>query len=95
MVEILAAGITGSVNSMDVDGLKLTEGEPHGLGQFYFIIDPDTHHSDFGARLVRLSDAVESQKGARLPGAKRVPMDKITVSEKLWQSVGLLGNGPC
>ena len=43
---------------MDVNGLKLTEGEPHGLGQFYFIIDPETHHSDFGARLARLSDAV-------------------------------------
>lgn len=94
LVEILAAGITGSVNSMDVNGLKLTEGEPHGLGQFYFIIDPKTHHSDFGVRLARLSDAVELQKGARLPGAKRVPMDKITVSEKLWQSVVLLGNGP-
>jgi (2R)-3-sulfolactate dehydrogenase (NADP+) len=94
LAEILAAGITGSLNSMDINGLKLTEGEPHGLGQFYFVIDPDTHHADFLARLTRLSDAVELQEGARLPGSNRVPMEKVTVSESLWQSIGLLESGP-
>ena len=94
LAEILAAGITGSVNSLDVSGLKLADGVPHGLGQFYFIIDPGTHHADFGARLARLSDAVQLQEGARLPGANRVPMANVDVSESLWQSVVALESGP-
>ena len=67
---------------------------PHDLGQFYFIIDPGTHHADFGARLARLSDAVQLQEGARLPGANRVPMANVDVSESLWQSVVALESGP-
>ena len=43
MTEVLAAAFTGSVNSLDVKGLKLPEGKPHDLGQCYIILDPSTH----------------------------------------------------
>ncbi|MGA1234878.1 MAG: Ldh family oxidoreductase, partial [Lutimaribacter sp.] len=33
MVELMAAAMTGSVNSLDVGGLKLPDGPPHRLGQ--------------------------------------------------------------
>ena len=94
LAELLAAGITGSVNSLDVGGLKLPTGAPHGLGQFYFIIDPSTHHADFGERLARLVDAVAVQDGARLPGNDRVPMIEINVPDMLWNLVKSLANGP-
>ena len=38
MVEVLAAAVTGSVNSVNVKGLKLADGPPHDLGQYYFCL---------------------------------------------------------
>ena len=61
MVEILAAAVTGSVNSLDVKGLKLPDGPPHDLGQFYFLVDPGTFAGDvFWEKLARLSEAVDA-----------------------------------
>jgi (2R)-3-sulfolactate dehydrogenase (NADP+) len=94
LAELLAAGITGSVNSLDVGGLKLPGGAPHGLGQFYFIIDPSTHHAGFADRLARLVDAVALQEGARLPGSNREPIAEVNVPDALWDAVGVLGRGP-
>jgi len=81
MAEVLAAGMTGSVNSLDVSGLKLPEGKPHDLGQFYILIEPG---EDFGARLGRVAQAVAAQEGARIPGQNRQPMGEIDVPDALW-----------
>ena len=93
LAELLAAGMTGSVNSLDVGGLKLPDGPPHGLGQFYFILDPNTHHDGFADRLARLADAVALQEGARLPGSARSPMAEIDVPDALWDLVAQLAQG--
>lgn len=87
MVELLAAGMTGSVNSLDVGGLKLPDGPPHGLGQFYIIMDPGTYGPDFTDRFARVADAVAEQDNARIPGADRKEMDVIDVPDALWESV--------
>ncbi len=84
MVELLAAGMTGSVNSLDVSGLKLPDGKPHDLGQFYILIDPTTHGDHFGDRFARVAEAVAAQDGARIPGANRHEMDEIEVPDALW-----------
>lgn len=85
MAEILAAALTGSVNSLDVKGLKLPEGKPHDLGQFYFLLDPTAVSGDvFWQRLARLTDAVGDQPDARLPGANRVLPDKVSIAENVW-----------
>lgn len=85
MAEILAAAVTGSVNSLDVKGLKLPEGQPHDLGQFYFLLDPEAVSGDaFWERLARLSEAVSEQEGARLPGANRVLPESVTIDEAVW-----------
>jgi len=85
MAEVLAAAITGSVNSLDVKGLKVPEGEPHNLGQFYFIIDPQSVSGDvFWERLARLSDAVSEQEGARLPGANRQLPTEVSLGSDIW-----------
>lgn len=84
MGEILAAMVTGSVNSLDVSALKSPDGPPHGLGQFYLLVDPGTHHGNFATRLQALNTAVCEQENARLPGSARHPMDQIDVPEELW-----------
>jgi len=87
MVELLAAGMTGSVNSLDVAGLKVAEGKPHDLGQFYILMDPGTYHADFGARFARVAEAVAEQEGARIPGADRRAMTQVDVPDALWDLV--------
>lgn len=91
MAEILAAAITGSVNSLDVKGLKLPEGTPHDLGQFYFLLDPTAVSGDvFWQRLERITDAVDEQANARLPGTQRVERDVVTIGEGIWQQAQAL-----
>lgn len=87
MVELLAAGMTGSVNSLDVSGLKLPDGAPHGLGQFYILMDPGTHHADFADRFTRVAKAVAAQDGTRIPGADRHVMTQVEVPDALWNLV--------
>lgn len=83
MAEVLAAGMTGSVNSLDVSGLKLPDGKPHDLGQFYILMEPG---ADFAARLARVADAVAAQEGARIPGQNRQAMTTIDVPDALWSA---------
>ncbi len=90
MAELLAAGMTGGVNSLDVKPLKAPEGPPHDLGQFYMLIDPATS-SDFAARFARLAEAIAEDEGARLPGARVTGQDMADVPEALWQGVLALG----
>jgi len=87
MAELLAAGMTGSVNSLDVAGLKVAQGNPHDLGQFYILMDPGTYHADFSARFARVAEAVAAQEGARIPGADRHVMTEVDVPDALWQQV--------
>ncbi|MEY1556215.1 Ldh family oxidoreductase [Yoonia sp. R2331] len=90
MAEVMAAALTGSVNSVDVAGLKLGDGPPHDLGQFYVLIDPGTHTDHWAARIARLAGAVSDQPGARLPGSTRVPMDTVAVPDALWDRITAL-----
>lgn len=91
MAELLAAGMTGSVNSLDVGGLKLPDGKPHGLGQFYILLDPAVHSDHFADRFARIADAVDAQEGARLPGTDITGMETVDVPDALWDAVQKLG----
>ena len=92
MAELLAAGMTGSVNSLDVAGLKVPEGKPHDLGQFYILMDPGTYHDGFADRFTRVAEAVAAQEGARIPGADRHIMTEVDVPDALWDLVCNLSN---
>lgn len=93
MVELLAAAMTGSVNSLDVGGLKLPDGPPHRLGQMYLLIDTTSFGDQFTTRLARLADAVAADEGARLPGQNRQPAETVDVPDALWQKLVALGRG--
>lgn len=90
MAEMLAAGMTGSVNSLDVGGLKLPDGPPHGLGQFYMLMDPGTYGDSFYDRFARVAEAVAEQPGARLPGAVRAEAGEVQVADALWETLSAL-----
>lgn len=86
MAEVLAAAVTGSVNSMDVAGLKVPEGKPHDLGQFYFLLDPTAISGDaFWERIASLADAVGAQPNARLPGSKTNTVSEVTIESSVWE----------
>ena len=91
MVELLAAGMTGGVNSLDVKGIKLADGPPHRLGQFYILMDTTTYGDHFIDRLNRIEEAVAAQDGGRIPGANRSAMTEIDVPDALWAKCKGLG----
>ena len=88
MVEILAGAMTGCRLSADVPPLKTTDGEPHDLGQFYVVVDPDSYSgAGFYDRLTALGKSISSQPGARLPGTDRTPSDPVLVEGPVWARV--------
>ncbi|MEX0340586.1 MAG: Ldh family oxidoreductase, partial [Arenibacterium sp.] len=86
MAELLAAGMTGSVTSRNVNPLKAPEGPPHDLGQFYMIVDP-TASDAFADRLAEVSAAVAEDQGARMPGQGKTLADPVDVPDDLWALV--------
>ncbi len=94
MAEVLAAAVTGSVNSVDAPPLKTPEGVSHDLGQFYFLIEPTTFAGDFyWDRLETLTQAVADQPNARLPGSQRILPKEVSIDAALWKTVEKLAVG--
>lgn len=91
MAEVLAAALTGSVLSRDVKPLKAPEGAPHGLGQYYLLIDPSVS-SDFGDKVAALADHIAQDEGARMPGQNKVAMDPVDVGTETWTQITALAN---
>lgn len=91
LVELLAAAMTGSVNSLDVSGLKLANGPPHRLGQMYLILNTDTFGDAFADRFERLAAAIAADDGARLPGQNRAARAEVEVPDALWSKIIDLG----
>lgn len=90
LAELMAAGLAGGVNSLDVQPLKAPEGPPHDLGQFYILIDPGT--SDvFADRLSRIANAIGIEEGARMPGANRTAARHVDLADTLWSQIIELG----
>ena len=88
MVEVMAAALTGSVNSLDVKGLKEKEGPPHNLGQTYILIDPTVFtDNDFWDRIERVQTAITEEENARLPGDSIVYNDPVEIDSVTWQRV--------
>lgn len=91
MAEVLAAMVTGSANSVNAPPIKAPEGPPHNLGQFYFLIDPTTFAGEvFWERLATLTQSVECQPNARLPGSQRNLPDEVSLDAALWKTVATL-----
>lgn len=84
MAELLAAGMTGSRAGVDLGPLKAPEGDPHDIGDFYLIMDPDVSGGAFFDRVRQVSEAVQRDEGARMPGQARAVSDPVTVDPEAW-----------
>ncbi len=72
IVEIMAAVITGASLSGQASSFADDKGGPPGTGQFFIAIAPDAFATGaFSQRLEELIEAMCSEPGVRLPGARR------------------------
>jgi len=98
MVEILAAGLTGSNFGFEASSFLNAEGESPGVGQLIIAIDPSFFSGEsFGERTETIVGAILEQPGTRLPGDKRIEKrkareksEKITISKELYEKIELL-----
>lgn len=86
MAELLAAGLTGSVTSRNVNPLKAPDGPPHDLGQYYLLIDPEVSGA-FYDRLAEVAGAISEDPGARMPGQGRRMAEVVDVPDPAWDLV--------
>lgn len=92
LVEVLAAGLTGSVGSQGVKGLKAKDGPPHDLGQVYILIDPGAAAATLADRLNQVARAIEQDPQVRIPGAIPKRRTHAEVDAALWSKITKLAN---
>jgi (2R)-3-sulfolactate dehydrogenase (NADP+) len=96
MVELLAAGLTGSNFAAEASSYLDAEGPPPGTGQLIVAFDPAAFGSDAVARFGALAASIEAQAGARLPGMRRLKarekakLEGVTVSDALMKEIAAL-----
>jgi len=98
MVEVLAAGLTGSNFGFEASSFLNAEGDAPGVGQLIIAIDPSFFSGEsFGERTETIVGAILEQPGTRLPGDKRIEKRKvreksemITISKDLYEKIELL-----
>jgi (2R)-3-sulfolactate dehydrogenase (NADP+) len=98
MVEILAAGLTGSNFGFEASSFLDAEGDSPGVGQLIIAIDPSFFAGDsFGERTETIVDAILEQPSTRLPGDRRLEKrklreksEKITISKELHEKISIL-----
>lgn len=90
MVELLAAGLTGSHFAAEASSFLDAEGPPPGTGQLILALDPAAFGDTGLNRFADLAEAIEDQPGARLPGRRRLSLRAKAASEGLSVAEGLL-----
>jgi len=75
MVELIAAGLTGSNFAAEASSYFDAEGPPSMTGQFIIAMDPTIFASGV-ERFAVLARGIEEQDGARLPGMRRYELRK-------------------
>ena len=98
MVEILAAGLTGSNFGFEASSFLNAEGDSPGVGQFIIAIDPNFFSGEqFSERTETIIESILDQPSTRLPGNKRIEKRKlressqsITISKELFEKITLL-----
>jgi (2R)-3-sulfolactate dehydrogenase (NADP+) len=73
MVESFAAVMSGASLGKDASPFAGTSGGPPKTGQFFFAVSPELFsHGLFEERIGSLTESIDTQKGARLPGSGRL-----------------------
>jgi (2R)-3-sulfolactate dehydrogenase (NADP+) len=92
MVEVLAAALLGTHFAFEASSFLDDKGGPPQTGQLMIALDPAGFgHSSFGERMQVLAQAIETQEGARLPGARRLALrekarhEGLSISDEIWK----------
>lgn len=81
-VEVMAAALSGAMLGIEASPFSGNLGGPPKTGQCFLAIDPYAYSGEgFFERIEKLSEAIQKQNGARLPGAKRKNNRKIIDSK--------------
>lgn len=70
MVEILAAGLTGSNFSYEASSFMEEKGTPPSVGQMLIVIDPSAGAGSAAERIAELAQEMTAEEGVRLPGRR-------------------------
>jgi (2R)-3-sulfolactate dehydrogenase (NADP+) len=93
MVEVLAAGLTGSHFAAEASSFLDAKGPPPGTGQLIVAFDPQAIGGPgVLPRFAALASAIETQPGARLPGSRRLAAQEKARTEGLNLPDGLLAD---
>ena len=94
VVEILTAGLAGANFAFEASSFFTAAGPPPRVGQFFIVINPIVFAGEtFIARIEKLITEVLSQRGARLPGDRRLAQreksrrDGVTISKQLYEAL--------
>jgi len=93
MVELLAAGLTGSSFAAEASSYLDADGPPSGTGQLIIAFDPAAFGDHAVPRFAALAESIESQQGARLPGTRRLlarekaKTEGLTISDALMKEI--------
>lgn len=90
MVELLAAGMTGSNYAAEASSYLDAEGAPPGTGQLIVAFDPAAFGGNAVERFGVLAASIEAQPGVRLPGARRLKAREKAKAEGVAISDALL-----
>ena len=89
MVELIAAGLTGSNFAAEASSYFDAEGPPSMTGQFIIAMDPSIFASGV-ERFAVLARSIEDQDGTRLPGTRRYELRKRAAEHGLAVSDAVL-----
>ena len=94
LVEVMAAALSGAMLGIQASPFSGTVGGPPKTGQCFLALDPSAYSGPaFNERITALSEAINSQEGARLPGArrmenrKRIDIEGVYVSDSLLEKI--------
>ena len=90
LVEILASCLSGAVLSRDASPFSGTAGGPPRTGQCFIAFDPGAFSGNVAGQVERLVEAIETQDGGRLPGARRKLARQRTALDGVEVDDGLL-----
>ncbi len=95
LVEVLASALAGAAPSREASPFSGSVGGPPATGQCFLAIDPVAFADGFVDRIAALAEAIATQEGARLPGARRkearmrIDAAGVTVDADLATRLGL------
>ena len=91
LVEVMAAALSGAMLGIQASPFSGTGGGPPKTGQCFLALDPNAYSGPaFNEKITSLTEAINSQEGARLPGARRMENRKRIDIEGVYVSDSLL-----